>query len=149
MPAWVDSAVGDYLKRLPVAIGVELSTVRTEARGSDARKSTADPAVLAREAQRIRTRLPPRCRLVVLDERGTDLTTLALAERLAAWQQAAEPVAIIIGGPDGLDTQLRTEAQETIRLSSLTLPHALARVLLVEQLYRAWSVNSRHPYHRE
>ena len=67
----------------------------------------------------------------------------------SAWQREAAPVAIVIGGPDGIDAQLRAEARETIRLSSLTLPHALARVLLAEQLYRAWSVNARHPYHRE
>ena len=91
----------------------------------------------------------PGGRLVVLDERGEDLTTLALAARLDAWQREAAPVAIVIGGPDGIDAQLRAEARETIRLSSLTLPHALARVLLAEQLYRAWSVNARHPYHRE
>ena len=149
MPGWVETAVTDYLKRLPAGIGVELCTVRTEARGSDTKKPAADPSLLAREAQRIRARLPARCRLVVLDERGDDLTTLALAGRLAAWQHEAEPVAIVIGGPDGIDAQLRAEARETIRLSSLTLPHALARVLLAEQLYRAWSVNARHPYHRE
>jgi 23S rRNA (pseudouridine1915-N3)-methyltransferase len=74
---------------------------------------------------------------------------VALAERLKAWQANATPVALVIGGPDGLDAQLRADAQEVIRLSSLTLPHALVRVLLAEQLYRAWSVNAQHPYHRE
>ena len=80
--------------------------------------------------------------------RGTDLTTLALAERLRQWQEAADPVAIVIGGPDGIDPTLAGQADETLRLSSLTLPHALARVLLAEQLYRAWSVLTNHPYHR-
>ena len=149
MPAWVESAVADYLKRLPPEIKVELCAVKTEARGSDSRKPAATQALLAREAQRIRTQLPPRCKLVVLDERGENLTTVALAERLGAWQLEAAPVAIVIGGPDGIDQQLRDEAQQTIRLSSLTLPHALVRVLLAEQLYRAWSVNAQHPYHRE
>ena len=148
MPGWAETAVADYLKRLPPGIKVELCPVRTEARGSDSKK-TSDPALLARESQRIRARLPSGCRLVVLDEHGEDLTTLALAARLDAWQREAEPVAIVIGGPDGIDAQLRAEARETIRLSSLTLPHALARVLLAEQLYRAWSVNARHPNHRE
>jgi 23S rRNA (pseudouridine1915-N3)-methyltransferase len=147
MPAWVDAASADYLKRLPPEIRVELCPVKAEPRGSDARKPAAN--LLAREAQRIRAQLPERCHLVVLDERGADVTTAQLAARLAAWQVAANPVAIVIGGPDGIDAELRAAAGETLRLSSLTLPHALVRVLLAEQLYRAWSINARHPYHRE
>ena len=149
MPAWVDAATADYLKRLPAEIRAELCAVKAEARGSDARKPAANRALLAREAQRIRAQLPERCHLVILDERGADLTTMAFAERLRAWQLQASPVAIVIGGPDGIDADLRAAARETLRLSSLTLPHGLARVLLAEQLYRAWSVNAQHPYHRE
>jgi 23S rRNA (pseudouridine1915-N3)-methyltransferase len=149
MPAWVDAATADYLKRLPPEIRVELCPVKAETRGSDARKPAAARALLLREAQRIRAQLPERCRLVILDERGANLSTTAMAARLAAWQLEANPVAIVIGGPDGLDADLRSAAQETIRLSSLTLPHGLARVLLAEQLYRAWSINAQHPYHRE
>lgn len=148
MPGWVETAVADYLKRQPPEIKVELVAIKAEPRGNDSRKPAATETLLARECQRIRTRLPPRCKLVVLDERGEDLTTRALAERLGAWQVQAEPVAIVIGGPDGIDARLRGEAQQTIRLSSLTLPHALVRVLLAEQLYRAWSLNAQHPYHR-
>jgi 23S rRNA (pseudouridine1915-N3)-methyltransferase len=149
MPAWVDMAVAEYLKRLPPEIKVEMCPVKTEARGTDSRKPAATLALMAREAQRIRAQLPARCTLVVLDERGEDLTTTALAKRLAAWQLQAAPVAIVIGGPDGIDPPLRAEAHQAIRLSSLTLPHGLVRVLLAEQLYRAWSVNAQHPYHRE
>lgn len=149
MPRWVETAVADYFKRLPPEIRVELCAVKTEARGTDSRKPAAIQALLAREAQRIRAQLPPRSRLVILDERGEDLDTLALAQRLRQWQQEAAPVAIVIGGPDGIEAQLRSEAHQSIRLSSLTLPHALVRVLLAEQLYRAWSVNAQHPYHRE
>ena len=86
---------------------------------------------------------------MVLDERGTALTTQALASRLGDWQWLGGDVALVIGGPDGLDPELRRSAQERVRLSDLTLPHAMVRVLLVEQLYRAWSVNAGHPYHRE
>jgi 23S rRNA (pseudouridine1915-N3)-methyltransferase len=86
---------------------------------------------------------------VVLDERGEDLTTAALARQLAAWQLDAVPIAVVIGGPDGISPALRAEAHQALRLSSLTLPHALVRVLLAEQLYRAWSINAQHPYHRE
>jgi 23S rRNA (pseudouridine1915-N3)-methyltransferase len=85
----------------------------------------------------------------VLDERGTSLTTLALAEQLRGWQLDAIDVALVIGGPDGLEPGFRAAAHQRIRLSDLTLPHALARVLLIEQLYRAWSINAGHPYHRE
>jgi 23S rRNA (pseudouridine1915-N3)-methyltransferase len=150
MPGWVDMAVADYLKRLPPEIKVELNAVKAEPRGAnDSRKPAAAQALMAREAQRIRAQLPARARLVVLDERGEDLTTAALAQRLAAWQRDAVPIAIVIGGPDGIAPELRSAADQTLRLSSLTLPHALVRVLLAEQLYRAWSINAQHPYHRE
>ena len=151
MPGWVDTAVADYLKRLPAEWQARIAEVKAEPRtGDPTRRSAAATATLmAREAERIRAQLPPRTRLVVLDERGADLGTRALAARLAAWQDEARPVALVIGGPDGLDAGLRGAADETIRLSSLTLPHAMVRVLLVEQLYRAWSINGGHPYHRD
>ena len=88
-------------------------------------------------------------RVVVLDERGTTLNTQALATRLTDWQLSGGDVALVIGGPDGLEPAFRQAAHERIRLSDLTLPHAFARVLLIEQLYRAWSINANHPYHRE
>ena len=87
--------------------------------------------------------------MVALDERGTALGTAALATKLKDWQLASDDVALVIGGPDGLDPGFRQAAHERIRLSDLTLPHAMVRVLLVEQLYRAWSINANHPYHRE
>ena len=86
---------------------------------------------------------------MVLDERGSKLSTLALAQRLQSWQGEGGDVALVIGGPDGLAPAFRAAAHERIALSDLTLPHAMARVLLIEQLYRAWSVNAKHPYHRE
>jgi 23S rRNA (pseudouridine1915-N3)-methyltransferase len=149
MPGWVDATVADYLKRLPPELKIEVAAVKAETRGQDSRRPAATQTLLEREAVRIRAQLPARCRLVVLDERGEDLTTLALARRLADWQRAADPVALVIGGADGLDPRLLAEAHQAIRLSSLTLPHALVRVLLAEQLYRAWSMNAQHPYHRE
>jgi 23S rRNA (pseudouridine1915-N3)-methyltransferase len=105
--------------------------------------------MMAAEAARIATALPPRCRRVILDERGADLTTMALANRLEFWQADGQDVALIIGGPDGLAPALKASADETLRLTSLTLPHALVRPLLAEALYRAWSVLKNHPYHRE
>jgi 23S rRNA (pseudouridine1915-N3)-methyltransferase len=87
--------------------------------------------------------------VVALDERGTALTTQALAQKVKDWQGGGSDVALVIGGPDGLDPEFRRAAHERIRLSDLTLPHAMVRVLLAEQLYRAWSINAGHPYHRE
>lgn len=86
---------------------------------------------------------------MALDERGTHLSTVALAAKLKHWQLEADDVALVIGGPDGLDPEFKKLAHERIRLSDLTLPHAMVRVLLIEQLYRAWSINANHPYHRE
>jgi 23S rRNA (pseudouridine1915-N3)-methyltransferase len=144
VPDWAQAAWDDYAKRFPPELKVELKAVKTEPRGS----KTLD-TLLAAERQRIEAALPKNVRIVALDERGTTLTTKALAQRLTDWQLGGDDVALIIGGPDGLQPAFRQAAHERIRLSDLTLPHAMARVLLIEQLYRAWSVNAGHPYHRE
>jgi 23S rRNA (pseudouridine1915-N3)-methyltransferase len=145
MPDWVRKPVDDYTGRMPHEYRVEWREVRAEPRSSG-----ATPAVwMSREAERIRAALPPGAAVVALDERGTDLTTQDLAARLRRWQDDGQPVAILIGGPDGLDPSLKAQARERLRLSSLTLPHPMVRVLLAEQLYRAWSVLANHPYHRE
>lgn len=144
MPDWAQSAYDDYAKRFPPELRVEIKTVKTETRGSKTLET-----LLAAERERIQAVLPRGCRVVVLDERGTALTTQALAEQLRGWQLDAADVALVIGGPDGLERAFRNAAHQRIRLSDLTLPHALARVLLIEQLYRAWSINAGHPYHRE
>ena len=101
------------------------------------------------EAERIAAACPKNARRVVLDEHGERRTTAQLAQRLVAWQHDGRDVALLIGGPDGLDDGLKGEAEESLRLSDLTLPHALARVMLSEALYRAWSLNAGHPYHRD
>ena len=144
VPDWAQTAWDDYAKRFPPELRVELKAVKTEPRGS----KTLD-TLYAAERERIEAAIPKGSRVVALDERGTTLTTLALASRLKAWQLEADNVALVIGGPDGLDPAFKQAAHERIRLSDLTLPHAFARVLLIEQLYRAWSVNANHPYHRE
>lgn len=144
MPGWVDDATNEYAKRLPPELKFELQQIKAETRGADANSAQW----LQREAQRIRAALPDGAHLVVLDERGADLSTIKLSQRLAHWRQNAPSVAIVIGGPDGLDPSLKTAANETLRLSSLTLPHGLVRVLLVEQLFRACSILANHPYHR-
>ncbi len=144
VPDWASSAYDDYAKRFPPEIKVELKAVKTEPRGSKTLET-----LVAAERERITAAIPKGMRVVVLDERGTSLSTKALAERLTGWQLSGDDVALVIGGPDGLEPAFRQAAHERIRLSDLTLPHAMVRVLLIEQLYRAWSVNAGHPYHRE
>ena len=143
VPDWAQTAWDDYAKRFPPEIRVELKAVKTEPRGSKTLET-----LYAAERARIEAVIPKGARVVALDERGDALGTQALARRLTLWQEQGD-VALLIGGPDGLDPALRAAAHERIRLSDLTLPHAFARVLLIEQLYRAWSINAKHPYHRE
>ena len=144
MPDWAQTAYDDYAKRFPHELKVELKAVKTEPRGSKTLET-----LYAAERERIEAAIPKGARIVCLDERGTSLTTLALAARLTGWQLDGYDVTKIIGGQDGIEPAFRNAAHERIRLSDLTLPHAFARVLLIEQLYRAWSVNAGHPYHRE
>jgi len=145
MPTWVEAGFDDYARRLPRELPLELIEVKAEPRnsGKNAR------AMMEAEAARIETALPGRCRRVILDERGAELTSTALAQRLEEWQRGGEDVAFIVGGPDGLAPSLKASAHEVIRLSSLTLPHALVRPVLAEAVYRAWSITRHHPYHRE
>ncbi len=144
VPDWAQTAWDDYAKRFPYELKVELKTVKTEPRGSKTLEN-----LFSAERTRIEAVIPRGCRIVALDERGTTLTTVALASKLTGWQLASDDVALVIGGPDGLDPAFRQAAHERIRLSDLTLPHAMVRVLLIEQLYRAWSINANHPYRRE
>ena len=144
IPDWAQTAWDDYAKRFPFELKVELKAVKTEPRASKTLES-----LYAAERVRIEAAIPKGSRIVALDERGTTLTTMALASKLQNWQLEGDDVALVIGGPDGLDPAFKSAAHERIRLSDLTLPHAMVRVLLIEQLYRAWSINSNHPYHRE
>jgi 23S rRNA (pseudouridine1915-N3)-methyltransferase len=144
VPDWAQTAYDDYAKRFPPELKVELKAVKTEPRAS----KTLDN-LLAAERQRIEAVIPKGTRIVALDERGTAVTTVALSARLTGWQLSGDDVAIVIGGPDGLDPAFKQAAHERLRLSDLTLPHAMVRVLLIEQLYRAWSITVNHPYHRE
>lgn len=143
-PAWVNEGCAEYLKRMPRELSASVSEIKPEARGSKTREQ-----LLAAEKSRIRDALAAGSRLVVLDEKGDDLTTLQLARRLEAWMQDGRDVALLIGGADGLDEEFKQQADDKLRLSSLTLPHGMARLVLCEQLYRAVSVLKNHPYHRE
>lgn len=145
MPAWVEAGFDEFAKRMPRELPLQLIEIKAEPRTSG---KTVD-AMMNAEAARIEAALPPRFRRVILDERGSDLSSVALARRLEDWQAQGQDVALVVGGPDGLSPAFKASADEAIRLSSLTLPHALVRPLLAEALYRAWSINRNHPYHRE
>ena len=143
-PAWAEAAYDDYAKRFPPEMRLELKAVKAEPRGS---RTAAQ--LMAAEALRIEAALPKGVRRIALDEHGTRVTTVQLAARLTAWQADGRDAALLVGGPDGLAPALKASADEALRLSDLTLPHALVRVLLAEALYRAWTVSIGHPYHRE
>jgi 23S rRNA (pseudouridine1915-N3)-methyltransferase len=144
MPRWVDDGFAEYAKRFPPKARLELMAVRPEQRG--ATRTVAQ--TLAAEGKRLAARLPAGCRRVALDERGREITSHELARLLERWLAEGRDVAFLVGGPDGLDPALKAAAEVQLRVSSLTLPHALVRVLLAEQLYRALAIIDNHPYHR-
>lgn len=143
-PAWVADGCAEYLKRMPRELPLSIVEVKPEPRGSKNREQ-----LLAAEKMRLLVALQGYDRRVILDERGVDLATRELAGRLEGWMRAGGDTAFVIGGADGIDEALKRQADDSIRLSSLTLPHALARLILCEQLYRATSIVRKHPYHRE
>jgi 23S rRNA (pseudouridine1915-N3)-methyltransferase len=143
-PAWADAAYDDFAKRFPPELPLLLKAVKAEPRGGKTPEQ-----LMAAEARRLEDALPRGTRRVLLDERGTRLSTAELARRFEFWLGDGRDVAFVIGGPDGLDAGLKASADESLRLSDLTLPHAFVRVLLAEALYRAWSLRNGHPYHRE
>ncbi|MCC7327060.1 MAG: 23S rRNA (pseudouridine(1915)-N(3))-methyltransferase RlmH [Burkholderiales bacterium] len=144
MPAWVSAGYDDYARRMPREFAIELVELKPAARSGGKTMAQA----LAAEAVRIRSACSG-CRMLALDERGAAWTTRALAKRIGQWHAEGADIAFVIGSADGLDPSIKREALATIALSAMTLPHGLARVLLAEQLYRAVTVNSGHPYHRD
>lgn len=143
MPAWVDAGFAHYSARMPLDARVKLVALKPAPRGGPVER------VVASEAERIENALPARCLRVVLDERGSLVSTKELAQRFSRWRESGRDVAFIIGGADGLAGGVKASADFLWSLSPLTLPHGLARVALAEQLYRAVSILHNHPYHRE
>ncbi len=144
LSGWATEACEDYLKRLPRGFEAALIEVRAEPRTTG-----KTPAQLkSAEAQRLRLAVPRDARLVALDERGKEFTTEQFSAKVRAWLDSGVPTAFLIGGPDGLDAELKKDCEVLLRLSSFTLPHALARAVFCEQLYRAASLLTGHPYHR-
>ena len=144
MPAWIETGFQEYAKRMPPECKLVLKEIKPIDRASNKNAE----AVMAQERTRIEAVLPKGGRMIALDERGQDLTTMQMSQLLTQWQQQGGDVTFVIGGADGLDADLKKNADMLIRISSLTLPHGMVRVLLAEQLYRAWSITQNHPYHR-
>lgn len=144
MPNWVETAWDDYAKRMPADWQVTLKEIKPEPRTSG--KTPAQ--MMAAESKRIQAAIPEGATRIALDENGRDYTTKKFSDVIQSWQDQGQSIAIIIGGPDGLDAELKASCSGMIRLSSMTMPHPLVRVVLIEQIYRAWSILVNHPYHR-
>ena len=144
MPDWIATGFTEYAKRMPPDCRVVLKEIKPVDRSG----SRSAETVMTMERSRIEAAIPKGSRLVALDEHGRDLTTVQLAKNLTQWQQGGTDVTFVIGGADGLDAQFKQQADMLLRISSLTLPHGMVRVILAEQLYRAWSITQNHPYHR-
>lgn len=144
MPAWIESGFQEYAKRMPPECRIVLKEIKPVERSGSRTAET----VMAQEREKIEAALPKGARVIALDERGRDWTSMQLSQQLVSWQQDGRDVAFVIGGADGLDPGFKAGADTLIRISSMTLPHGMVRVLLAEQLYRAWSITQNHPYHR-
>ncbi len=134
-PLWADRAFEDYAKRLPK--NYQLS------------HHAFPPKTPALEAKALLTQIPEKSYFILLDVRGKSFSSLELSQQFERWEQGGKDLVFVIGGPDGVTPEIQARAHETWSLSPLTFPHALARVMLIEQLYRAWTLKVRHPYHRE
>jgi 23S rRNA (pseudouridine1915-N3)-methyltransferase len=144
-PDWVAAGFGEYAKRMPREARIELAEVKPSARTG----GTAKESLLAAEKTRILAAIPAGSVKIALDERGKPLSTADLARKIGDWMQQGRDAAFLIGSADGLDEGLKKEADLLLSLSAMTLPHAMVRVMLAEQLYRAISLIRNHPYHRE
>lgn len=144
IPYWAQSGWDEFYKRFPDDFSIELKTIKAEPRGS---KTTSQ--LMSAEAARILEAIPKGAFVIALDEWGKNLRTEQLSTTLQGLQVDYRDVVFLIGGPDGLSPSLKDLANLKLRLSDLTLPHAMVRVVLIEQLYRAWSIMVHHPYHRE
>ncbi len=144
MPAWVSQGIAEYSKRLPRELQLAWREIPLAKRG----KEVAAQQVCAAEGEQILKAIPPGERVIALDVAGQRLSTGQLARQLQRWQMSGDNYSLLIGGPDGLSPACLARADQCWSLSDLTLPHPLVRVLLAEQLYRAWTITVNHPYHR-
>jgi 23S rRNA (pseudouridine1915-N3)-methyltransferase len=145
MPAWINTGFKEFNKRLPKEFHLNLIEVTPAIRS----KSSSTEKIISDEANRIRALIPQGSIIIALDENGKQLDSVSLSKKLESWTHNGRDVTFVIGGADGLSDELKKSADMLWSLSSLTLPHALVRVILVEQVYRAWTIMDNHPYHRE
>jgi 23S rRNA (pseudouridine1915-N3)-methyltransferase len=148
-PAWVAAGFEDYARRMPREARIELAEIKPAARGRQMAAAASISRILAEEKSRVLAVLAPGCVRIALDERGKPLSTANLAGKLKLWLQEGRDVAFMIGSADGLHPELKDGADLLLCVSPMTLPHAMVRVMLAEQLYRAMSMIQNHPYHRE
>lgn len=144
MPAWVEAGFDEYARRLPPSCALELVALSMPARS----RGASIDQLKAKEADLIERAIPKGALVIALDEYGQEVSTVGLSRKLAQWLEGGQDIALLIGGPDGLDGRLLQKARWTWSLSKLTFPHPLVRVIVAEQLYRAWTVLQNHPYHR-
>ena len=145
MPEWVNIGYSEFSKRMPPEIQIKLIEITPSVRN----KATPIEKNIKEEGERIQSAIPSNSRLIVLDEKGKNFSSVDLSKKMESWLPMGQDISIVIGGADGVDNVIKQQAVEKWSLSSLTLPHALVRVVVAEQLYRGWSMLKGHPYHRE
>lgn len=144
MPSWVEQGFAEYAKRLPADCAIELVEIAPGHRA----KNTSKEKAMQQEAEALKKAIRPSDHVVALDVKGAAWSTEQLAQQLDGWRMQGGDVALLVGGPDGMTPELLALARQRWSLSALTLPHPLVRVLLAEQLYRAWTLLQGHPYHK-
>lgn len=144
MPGWVQQGYNEYIKRVGAGLDIELVEISPEKRG----KSSDLKRVMAREAERMRQTIHKGYFVIAMDKDGKALSTEVLADKIAMWQKDATNISILIGGPEGMSPDILAEADARISLSAMTFPHPVVRIILAEQLYRAYSILTNHPYHK-
>lgn len=144
MPVWVEQACNEYIKRLPRELQFDTIEVPIIRRG----KKPDIQRIVRDESRKVMASVPPGCLTIALDVAGKKISTEMLAQNLDNWMQQGQDIAILIGGPDGLSDEMLKQVDRSLSLSEMTFPHPLVRIIIIEQLYRAWSIISNHPYHR-
>jgi len=145
MPEWINTGYAEFSKRMPPELQINLIEVTPSIRN----KTTPIEKNIREEGERIQSAIPANSKLIVLDEKGKNFGSIELSKKIEDWLPMGQDIVLVIGGADGVDPAIKQQANEKWSLSSFTLPHALVRVVVAEQLYRAWSILQGHPYHRE
>ena len=145
MPEWINTGYAEFSKRMPQELQINLIEITPSIRN----KTTPTEKNIKEEGERIQSAIPANSKLIVLDEKGKYFSSIDLSKKMEGWLPMGQDIVLVVGGADGIDPVIKNQADENWSLSSFTLPHALVRVVVAEQLYRAWSILQGHPYHRE